>query len=198
MIWHVATVRRMAGLISGASLHPRGLRLSWHQRPADGPGYIEPMRKALAGLAVGGLLALVGSSTSAGAVSALQTGGLATPHGVTPCIHHGASISISHLQSPPICVAVGTRLRIKFDKRGQGIGSPGPWAKPPASTSNSSVLGVVWTKTAGRFLYARVRAKAVGTVTLNAFFNQECSGPQTTPCTIPPEASFTVNVSVVS
>lgn len=116
----------------------------------------------------------------------------------TKCLHGSVSVLVVHLQNPPLCVVVGTTLTLTFDKKHQGIGNPGPWAVPPVSSLNGSTMSVQSSKKSGSFLIAHTYANAVGSTSIQASFNQECSGPGSSPCTIPPEASFTVNVNVVA
>jgi hypothetical protein len=115
----------------------------------------------------------------------------------TKCVHGSVSLSVVHLQNPAICLWIGTTLTLTFDKRHQGIGEPGPWSVPPVSSLSPSIASVLSRRKSGDFLKARTHADAVGSTSIEAYFDQECSEPDSSPCTIPPATWFTVPVKVV-
>jgi hypothetical protein len=125
----------------------------------------------------------------------ITTGTTAWPH---HCIDGGSSsILVPHLQSPPLCIDVGTHLTLAFDKKGQGV-IPGLWTIPPVSTSNPSVLSVGRVTASGQTLTVGLDALEAGSASLRASFGQECSPSDAPPCTIPPQTWFTVNVTVAA
>ena len=118
--------------------------------------------------------------------------------GSSTCYSNPLVLAIDHVGEYMVCVAPGTRLTIQFDKHDGGIGTPGPWTRPPVDSSPSSVLALRSSVSRGDRLVAVFDAVTPGTADVNASFDQECSGPQTTPCTIPPQAAFDVSVIVQS
>ena len=151
---------------------------------------------------VGGVLALAGCSTGTSGIGSRPPTTKAIPtvetsSWPTECLHGSVSLSVVHLQNPAICLGVGTTLTLIFDKRHRGIGEPGPWTVPPVSSLNPSVASVLSSRESGDFLVARTQGDAIGSTSIQANFDQECSGPSSSPCTIPPQTWFTVPVTVV-
>ncbi len=120
----------------------------------------------------------------------------AAPH---PGCHSGASSLTSSLATlpPSVCVHTGATLTVTFDKSRGGIGRPGRWTIPPVSVDDPSVLRLSSTSERNYLLTAVLMAAAPGTTTVSAHFDEECSGAQITPCTIPPQSAITVNVMVL-
>ena len=61
-----------------------------------------------------------------------------------------------------------------------------------------SVLKLSSSSASGQVLTAVLEAAGSGTTTVYADFDNECSGDQTTPCTIPPLGEISVGVTVVA
>ena len=93
------------------------------------------------------------------------------------------------------CLHVGGVLAVDFDKS-HGIGAAGPWIGTPRS-DDTAVLALLETSTDGNLLHALFRATAPGTTSIGAYWDVTCSGPQTTPCTIPPQGYIRLPVTVV-
>lgn len=149
-----------------------------------------------------GVLALAGCSTGTSGIGtsppttkAIPTVG--TSSWPTECLHGSVSLSVVRLQNPAICLGAGITLTLIFDKKHQGIGEPGPWSAPPVSSLNPSVASVLSSRESGDFLEARTHADAIGSTSIQANFDQECTGSGSSPCTIPPQTWFTVPVTVV-
>jgi hypothetical protein len=118
--------------------------------------------------------------------------------GTTPiCASHAtaATVSVSH-QPAPVCLVTGTRLTVTFDKTHAAIGTPGPWGVPRVQVQ-PRILTIRSTVAKGPLLTAHLVARTRGIAIVRAGFNQECSIGDTTPCTIPPQAILTLDVTVV-
>jgi len=97
---------------------------------------------------------------------------------------------------PSVCVRTGATLTVTFDKSPGGVGGPGPWTIPPHAVEDPTILGLSSHSQRGHLLTAVLVATTPGSTTVSAHFDEECSGPQTTPCTIPPQNTISVNVMV--
>ena len=115
-----------------------------------------------------------------------------------PGCHAGVfAMTASHATLPPsVCVRTGATLFVTFDKSPGGLGRPGPWTIPPVAVDDRSILGLRSTLRRGQLLTAVLGATTPGSTAVSAHFDEECSGPQVTPCTIPPQDAITANVTV--
>ena len=100
-------------------------------------------------------------------------------------------------QPEPVCLVSGTPLTVTFDKSRAAIGSPGPWVRPPVQVAPPAILRVRSSSAQGTLFTAQLVAAQPGTATVIGGFDQECSSGETTPCTIPPQFTLEVGVTVV-
>jgi hypothetical protein len=94
-----------------------------------------------------------------------------------------------------ICMDVGATLTVTFDDSHVGIGQNGGWLGP-AQIDNSSVASLTGGSSDGSQLVATVKAVATGTATVSAYFSQQCSSGDSTPCTIPPQGMLRLVITV--
>jgi hypothetical protein len=94
------------------------------------------------------------------------------------------------------CLVSGSSMTVTFDKSGGEMGTPGEWLGQP-QVLGPSVLRLVSSSTDGQRLVTTFRAESAGTATVIASFAQGCSGPTTTPCTVPPQGILRLFVTVV-
>jgi hypothetical protein len=126
------------------------------------------------------------------------TGGAPTT-GPVPMDCPSGSVSVAVPLTGPsasVCLHAGSTLTVTFDKSGGAIGLPGPWAVPPVRV-DSPILGVISTSPRGAQLLAVFSAESPGTTIVYASFDEECSGGDKTPCTIPPLGMIELDVTVV-
>lgn len=95
------------------------------------------------------------------------------------------------------CVTPGSELIVTFDPSHVAIGVDSGWTGQP-TVNNGSVLGLTGSSEEGSNLVGTAKALTVGTATLLAFFSQQCSAGDSTPCTIPPQGVLRLHVSVVT
>ena len=116
----------------------------------------------------------------------------------SPGCHAGAFALTASLATlpPSVCLQTGATLTVTFDKSTGGLGSPGPWTIPPLSVEDGAILGLRSHEQRGHLLTAVLVATATGSTAVSAHFDEECSGTESTPCTIPPQNTISVNVAV--
>jgi hypothetical protein len=159
------------------------------------------VRKVMAGLVLAGAVALTACSSGPSATPSTTRSPVVdvAQHWPSRCISGSASLTVPRIQNPPrgLCVTVGTHLTLTFVKRGEHV-IAGPWAVPPVSSGNPSIIAVGRVTKAGSTVTAHLTAVTPGSTSVTAAFNQECAASDTPPCTIPPQMSSTVAVTVVS
>jgi hypothetical protein len=127
------------------------------------------------------------------------TSGPTTPPSLpTNCQAGSVAVTVS-LTSPThsVCVHSGSTLTVTFDKSVGGLGVPGPWTIPPLHVEDQSVLSIISSSPSGQHLTTALKAGAPGITAVSAYFDEECSSGETTPCTIPPQSTIDLDVTVV-
>jgi hypothetical protein len=120
-----------------------------------------------------------------------------SPSSVPPpsnCQSGSVSLTVAS-PSSSICLRVGTTLTVTFDSSASGPN--GGWLGP-ADVYPSSIVDVASGSPSGMQLPATVKALAVGSATVRAYFSQQCSSGDSTPCTVPPQGVLQLSVTVVS
>ena len=117
-----------------------------------------------------------------------------TPPSPGNCVSGSASASVQ-TPSSSLCMDVGATLTVTFDYSHAGIGTVGGWLGP-AQVDNASVVSISGSSSHGSELVATLKAVAKGTATISAFFSQECSEGDSTPCTIPPQGVLRLTITV--
>jgi hypothetical protein len=97
---------------------------------------------------------------------------------------------------PSVCARTGATLTVRFDKSPGGLGRPGQWTIPPVGVEDPTILRLSSGSQGGHLLTAVLVTTEPGSTTVPAHFDEECSGTQMTPCTIPPQNEIDVNVRV--
>jgi hypothetical protein len=92
---------------------------------------------------------------------------------------------------------VGATLTVTFDYSHVSTGPVGGWIGP-AEIDNTSVASLTRSSSDGSQLVATVKAVAPGTATVSAYFSQQCSSGDSTPCTVPPQGWLRLVITVVS
>jgi hypothetical protein len=112
------------------------------------------------------------------------------------CVSGSASIPVE-TSSSSICMDVGATLTVTFDYSHVSTGPVGGWIGP-AQIDNSSVASLTGSSSDGSQLVATVKAVAPGTATVSAYFSQQCSSGDSTPCTVPPQGILRLVITVVT
>ncbi len=95
-----------------------------------------------------------------------------------------------------ICLAPGSVATIVFDMGGGMFGgTPGSWI-PSSVRSDAAVLRIDSSSIDGNELSVEVTAAAPGGTFVTASYTEQCGGEQTTPCTVPPQLSMEIWVTV--
>jgi hypothetical protein len=117
----------------------------------------------------------------------------------TDCQSGSVSLTATLLQrSESVCLVTGSILHATFDtSAGGGMGIPGPWSGTPM-VADSTVLVLSSSSTHGRVLEAAFTAGDPGTTTVSAYYDNECSSEDVTPCTVPPLGTIGLTVQVVA
>jgi hypothetical protein len=96
-----------------------------------------------------------------------------------------------------VCVKAGSALRVTFVSSG-GWSGYGQWSSSPPTISDNSVLAGRSYRSSAKNATASFGAVGTGTATVTAQFDVRCAPADTTPCTVPPEASQVLTVTVVA
>lgn len=112
------------------------------------------------------------------------------------CISGTASIPVD-ISSASICITVGATLTVTFNYSHVSTGPVGGWIGP-AEIDKTSVASLTNSSSDGSQLVATVKAVAPGTATVSAYFSQECSGGEPTPCTVPPQGWLRLVITVIN
>ena len=141
------------------------------------------------------------STPTTGAPSTPSTTSVPTPAPTTlppsnDCVSGSAPVPV---QTPgsSICMDVGATLTVTFDYSHVSTGPVGGWIGP-AEIDNTSVASLTRSSSDGSQLVATVKAVAPGTATVSAYFSQQCSSGDSTPCTVPPQGWLRLVITVVS
>ncbi len=117
-----------------------------------------------------------------------------TPPDGTNCASGSVSYTVS-AGSASTCVEVGARLTVTFDSLGWWSGY-GSWsASSPTISDNSVLTGVSYVRS-GSTATAVFSAVGTGTATVVAYFDVACAPADSSPCTVAPQASETLVVTV--
>jgi hypothetical protein len=132
---------------------------------------------------------------TAGLLGSASLAAAAPPTSATDCLHGSAKVAV-HQHSLDICAVVGTRLKVNFSKHHEGYGRAGPWDPSPHSY-DSSVIKIISAKARGPILATRMEALAPGSTSVMVVFSNECAPWYSPPCTIPPQSTMYLDVTVV-
>jgi hypothetical protein len=86
---------------------------------------------------------------------------------------------------------------VTFNYSHVSTGPVGGWIGP-AEIDKTSVASLTNSSSDGSQLVATVKAVAPGTATVSAYFSQECSGGEPTPCTVPPQGWLRLVITVIN
>jgi hypothetical protein len=112
----------------------------------------------------------------------------------TVCSAGNQSITVD-VSSAATCVRTGASLTVTFVSQGWWSGY-GAWSSAAPMISNGSVLEGLSYAPSGTSATAVFRAVAPGSSVVTAQFDVGCAPADTTPCTVPPAAFETVDVTV--
>lgn len=144
----------------------------------------------------GGSVGTTVPSTAAGA-QALPggTAGTGTAAAASDCPSGNRAITVGAAEAQT-CVRSGARLTVTFVSLRWWSGY-GTWSSAAPAISDGSVLDARSYTASATTASAAFIAHSPGTTTVTAQFDVACAPEDTSPCTVPPQASETLHVTVV-
>ncbi len=134
------------------------------------------------------------ATTSVPATTSNPSPASTTPPVGANCGSGNVSYTVS-TDSSSTCVKVGSKLTVTFDSLGWWSGY-GSWsASSPTISDNSILTGSSYVRS-GSKATATFNAVGIGTATVVAQFDVACAPADSSPCTVPPQASETLVVTV--